>query len=272
MKSFTGLLCLLLSPSLLAHAKEPKVAPNRVRVTDAAAWEPRDSCGELAYRGQLWILGGWFNSLEAPPRDVWSSPDGATWTQVTASAPFQHSDLAMTVTFDDKMWIMGGWYNGRLPGHSASNTVWNSTDGVQWEQVTDHAAWSPRISAGLVEFQGKMWILGGTENYYVGDRSSLKNDVWCSADGREWTLVTEHAPWSPRAYHAAMALDGKLWVYGGGNYVPEYQAVNDVWCSEDGANWTQVTASAPWPPRIWFSGVVSASGCGFSAAGRTTHR
>lgn len=33
-------------------------------------------------------------------------------------------------------------------------------------------------------------------------------------------------------------------------------ANNDVWCSKDGVNWSQVTDSADWEPRIWFSSVV----------------
>ena len=93
-----------------------------------------------------------------------------------------------------------------------------------------------------------MWILGGTENYYFGDDKSLKNDVWSSADGKEWTQETANAPWSPRAYHAAVVHDGKIWVLGGGNYVPKYQALNDVWCSADGVHWEQVTDHAPVAP------------------------
>ena len=57
---------------------------------------------------------------------------------------------------------------------------------------------------------------GGTENYYFGDDKSLKNDVWSSADGKEWKLETAKAPWSPRAYHAAVVHAGKLWVSGAG--------------------------------------------------------
>ena len=33
-------------------------------------------------------------------------------------------------------------------------------------------------------------MLGGTENYYFGDEKSLKNDVWSSADGKEWKQET----------------------------------------------------------------------------------
>ena len=227
-----------------------------VKVTDDAGWQPRDSQGEVVYDGKLWIFGGGFQSFAPPPRDVWSSADGKTWTLVEENAPWFQSDLPMSVTFDSKMWMMGGWYKGRLPGHCASNEVWSSTDGKKWEQATFNAGWSPRLAAGLVEFKGKMWILGGTENYYFGDESSLKNDVWSSADGKEWTLVTEQAGWKPRAYHVALAYDDKLWVLGGGNYTPEYFVYNDVWCSEDGENWTEVTGAAAWSPRIWFSGAV----------------
>jgi hypothetical protein len=238
----------------LAAAQEK--APDWVKVVDKAGWQPRDSQGELVYKDRLWIFGGWFQSFEAPPRDVWSSPDGKAWTQATKEAPWKHSDLPMTLVHDDKMWVMGGWYNGRLKGHSASNEVWSSTDGARWEQVTKDAGWTPRIAAGAVTFKGKMWVLGGTENYYFGDKTSLKNDVWCSADGKEWTRVTANAGWSPRAYHQAVVHAGKMWVFGGGNYVPEYHAVNDVWCSEDGATWTEVTAKADWSPRLWFSAVT----------------
>jgi hypothetical protein len=154
------------------------------------------------------------------------------------------------------MWLMGGWYNGRLPGHGASAEVWSSSDGRKWERVTDRAGWSPRLAAGAVAFKGRLWILGGTEDYYFGDDASLKNDVWSSADGKEWRREVANAPWTPRAYHAAIVHDGKVWVLGGGNYVPHYQARNDVWSSADGVHWETVTEHAPWSPRIWFSAAV----------------
>ena len=44
--------------------------PDWVQVTEQAPWQPRDSQGEIVHNQQLWILGGWFQSYEAPPRDV----------------------------------------------------------------------------------------------------------------------------------------------------------------------------------------------------------
>jgi len=241
----------------VAVARAPeRPAPDWERVTGQAGWQPRDSQGEVVYDGRLWIFGGWFSSFEPPPRDVWSSADGRTWTRVAARAPWKHSDLPMTVVHDGRMWLMGGWFNGRLPGHAAGHEVWSSTDGHDWRQATAGAAWSPRLAAGLVSFRGRMWLLGGTENYYFGDATSLKNDVWSSADGTTWTLATADAGWSPRAYHQAVVLGDHIYVLGGGNYVPDYAAHHDVWRSADGVHWEQVTAAAAWQPRLWFSSVV----------------
>lgn len=235
---------------------EDRMAPDWVLEAKAAGWQARDSQGECVFRDRLWIMGGWFNSNEAPPRDVWSSTDGRSWSLVTKSAPWIHSDLPMSIVFKDQMWLMGGWYNGRLPGHSASNQVWSSTDGANWQLATGAASWSPRIAAGIVEFRNRIWILGGMENYYFGDDSNLKNDVWSSADGKEWKQMTASAGWSPRAYHQAIVLNEKIYVFGGGNYVPAYHAKNDVWSSSDGVNWTCETEAAPWHPRLWFSAAV----------------
>lgn len=221
-----------------------------------AGWQARDSQAEWVFKDQLWIGGGWFQSFEDPPRDVWSSSDGKGWKLIAKNAPWLHSDLAMSITFQDKMWIMGGWHKGRLPGHSPSHQVWSSADGAAWDQVTAAAQWSPRLAAGLVEHHGRLWVLGGIEDYYFGSEASLKNDVWSSADGKEWKQETAKAAWSPRAYHQAVVLNGKMYVLGGGNYVPTYQAKNDVWSSSDGVNWTCETESAPWAARLWFSAAI----------------
>ena len=195
------------------------------------------------------------DSFKEPPRDVWSSTDGILWNRATKQAPWKHSDFPMTAVFRDRMWVMGGWHGGRFPGASASNSVWSSTDGAEWKLETAAAEWSPRMSGGLLVFKDRLWVLAGVQKYYFGNDDDLKNDVWSSADGVRWERTTERAPWRPRAYIAPVELHGRMYVFGGGNYLPNYQAYNDVWSSADGVEWTQETAHAPWSPRIWFSAV-----------------
>ncbi|MBM4086886.1 MAG: hypothetical protein FJ272_19025, partial [Planctomycetes bacterium] len=84
-----------------------------VRVTERAAWKPRDSCGEMVFGGKMWLLGGWDSVYGAGLNDVWNSADGVNWTLVTPSAPWVHADIPTTLVFKDKMWIMGGWRGGR---------------------------------------------------------------------------------------------------------------------------------------------------------------
>ena len=248
----------------VASAKDS--APRWIKVTDHAGWRPRDSQGEVVFKDRMWILGGWFGNEVPCPRDVWSSCDGKNWELFQETAPWKHGDLPMTLVFKDDLWFMGGWYNGMLPGHSSSNEVWCSSDGIQWQQATPTAGWTPRLAAGAVVFKEKMWILGGIEDYKtwifgMGDNDEvntehLKNDVWCSADGETWELATRNAGWCPRAFHQAVVFEGRIWVLGGGTHGLKQQLLNDVWSSEDGVNWTRETQAAPWRPRLWFSSIV----------------
>ncbi|MDD8015518.1 MAG: galactose oxidase [Acidobacteriota bacterium] len=249
----------LLAGSLIFHAVSPELfsmetdRPNWVRAVEHAPWTPRDSCGEFVFRGKMWLVGGWVAMNGPGPRDVWSSSDGADWTRGVGEAPWTHADLSTSLVYDGKMWLMGGWCGGRDASASASNAVWFSEDGANWTCATKAAAWTARLGAGGVVFDGKMWILGGLERYFDGSPEALRNDVWFSTDGKTWTRAVEKAPWAPRAFHGAVVFDDKIWVMGGGNYRPEFTGYNDVWNSADGVNWTKVTEHAPWAGRIWFS-------------------
>jgi len=93
-----------------------------------------------------------------------------------------------------------------------------------------------------VVFDNKIWVLGGF------DGSNYLNDVWCSADGVNWTQATANAQWAARYGHTSVVLDNDIWVLGG----PQ----NDVWYSADGESWTKATDSAGWSARIWHASVV----------------
>jgi hypothetical protein len=229
---------------------DAREGPDWVLVNPVADWQPRDSQGEFVHRDQLWVLGGWFTPQTPNPRDVWRSPDGLQWTRVVEVAPWEHSDLSVALVHRDRMWFMGG---RKLPGADNSNKVWSSADGAEWVLETDNPGWCPRVSPSYAVFRDRMWVMGGTENFYEDNERTLKNDVWSSADGRAWRLETEHAAWPARTHAQAVVFDGKLWIMGGGRWCPDTVPLNDVWCSEDGVRWTQVTEAAPWDPRLWFS-------------------
>jgi hypothetical protein len=230
-----------------------KRGPDWVRVTEAAPWRARDSQGEFVHDGHLWILGGWVSAKAPNLLDVWKSSDGRDWVRTLEAGPWVQTDLPVSLEFQGKMWLMGG---RKVPGTECSNKVWSSADGVDWTLVTPDAGWSPRVAPAFAVFKDRMWVLGGTEDAYRNDDETMFNDVWSSADGKDWKREATNAGWSKRANGQAIAFDGKLWIMGGGARNPRAVPTNDVWCSEDGANWRQVTPAAPWKPRLWFSTVV----------------
>lgn len=183
-------------------------------------------------------------------------PPQYKWECVTLKADFAGRDGAGAVTFNGRMWLLGGWNPGdkeHFP-NICNSEVWSSVDGKTWTLETPRAPWEGRHTAGYVVHRGRMWVIGGDAN-----QRHYQNDVWSSADGVNWDLVTDNVPWGNRVLHHTVAFDGKIWVMGGQNlthFAPAAEEIfyNDVWCSEDGANWTRVTEHAPWSPRGMIGG------------------
>jgi len=178
------------------------------------------------------------------------------WEQITVTAPFAPRDGAGALTLDGKMWLLGGWNPGDKVNFPkiCNSEVWSSPDGLNWTEVNEQAPWEGRHTAGWVVHRDRLWVVGGDCNQH-----HYQNDVWNSSDGVTWTKVCDNVPWGDRALQFAYAFKGKVWVMGG-QTMPGFVAgpgeafYNDVWCSEDGANWTRVLEHAPWSPRGMSSG------------------
>ena len=199
---------------------------------EEAAFSPRDTAEPLVYDGRMWISNAFYHG-QVLTRDLWSSADGVNWTLVNDNTPYEgYSEM---VVYQGKMWAVKGG-------------VWSSTDGVEWTEVLAEAPFGIRKYGETVVFRDRMWQLGSGP------------DVWSSADGANWTCELEQAPYGDRAFGAVTVHDGKLWLAAGAldapndppeEGYPQFTTCNDVWCSEDGVNWTLVTEHAPWAPRMW---------------------
>jgi len=243
----------------------------------SAGWAPRyDHSGVALVDGSILVMGGFIGTSHGsggtsllPPKssvsrgfadgssisnDVWRSTDnGVTWTKMTASAGWSARSYQSTVVMPDgSIVLMGGAASSGL-----KNDVWRSTDeGATWTQVTASAGWSARSYPSSVVMPDGCIILAGGE-----DSTGVKNDVWRSTDnGATWTQVNANAGWAPRYGHSSVAMpDGSIVLMGGFDGL--VTDMNDVWRSTDeGATWTQVTASAGWTPRYGHSSVVMPDG------------
>ena len=224
-------------------------------------WTARYYHTSVVFNSKIWVMGG---GGSGPERfnDVWSSPDGETWTESTPpgsarkitsgnnknwwAARYHHT----SVVFDpdgrgERIWVMGG------EGDDRYNDVWSSTDGSSWTESTPPSNaskktagtgknwWGARRSHTSVVFQDKIWVIGGADV----DFDSL-NDVWSSPDGSNWTQVDAAADWKARYYHTSVVFprDGagkKIWVMGGRDDASN--KLNDVWSSDNGQTWGKGT-------------------------------
>jgi hypothetical protein len=229
-----------------------------------APWARRSAHATLVFNGKLWVMGGSWNFRN----DVWVSDDGINWTSVTQSAGWGGRRSHAAAAFNNRLWIFGGYFE--KPSDQSwllRRDVWSSVDGAAWQQESVGEGWSPRFAHGAVSFNGRMWVIGG----YFLDQSQqgeidANAEVWSSADGASWTLETV-APFIPRANHATVVFNNRIWVMGGLG-LPAWWALDDVWSSGDGVNWVQ-HAPAPWGEREALRATVF-NGRIFVVGGNTT--
>lgn len=213
-------------------------------------WEGRHTAGYVVYQDKMWIIGGDANQGHYQ-FDVWNSSDGKSWNHVNKGKPVPWGPrvLHYTLVYKNKIWVIGGQSLPQFGGGKEAfyRDVWNTTDGIHWEQVTPQEPFWPQrgMIGGNVVFKDRMWILGGGtyDTPKVRNRKYF-NDVWSSDDGVKWQSHATVTPWEPRQYHEIAAFDGRMWVlegYAKGNR-------NDVWHSDDGVNWYEL-ANTPWKPR-----------------------
>jgi len=116
--------------------------------------------------------------------------------------------------------------------------------------VTSEAQFSTRTEHSLIEFNDKLWVIGGYHASNGSVNGGLMNDVWSSFDGITWTKEVPNnssTSFTPRAKHATVVFQEKIWIIGGGSL--DSPALSDVWSSPDGTNWTKETDNAGFTGR-----------------------
>jgi len=109
---------------------------------------------------------------------IWSSPDGATWTSVNGSVASLTTRVAFAVL------DLGGilyWIGGQTATSSVNNDIWKSVDhGVTWVSIQAAAAFSARAGMAAWSFASKLWIAGGSTSV---NGAAVQSDVYSSTDG-----------------------------------------------------------------------------------------
>jgi hypothetical protein len=244
---------------------------------DALQWPNRAYHEAVTLGNYMYIMGGQnFEEANCPPgapppcftsvffNDVWRSTDGANWQEMKGLSPnedeshWQARAGLSAVSFNGMLWVMGG-SQGDDPsiggsGRTLYNDVWYSTDGSEWNEATaeidktdPEIIWEPRAGAVALVKGDWLYILGGERAFLPGGPGSPDpyfNDVWRTQDGTNWEEVTGEtgAGWSPRPGHGCAVLDDHFVCMGGFGFTGN---PSDVWVSENGDVWEQVSDS-PW--------------------------
>ena len=208
-------------------------------------WLPRSQFQVVEYKDRLYAMGGNNGSRQ---NDVWSSADGKNWVP-EGNAAWSARQGHQVVVYNDRMYLLGG------NDGSTSNDVWSSADGSSWS-FEGNANWPGRFAHQAVSHQGRLYVLGGMGagsdvwSWAVGEENWTRetpngwlardnfqavsydgllyvmggfdssgtyyDDVWSSADGKEWMEVTVGAVWSARQQHQAVVFPPPLVMWGVG--------------------------------------------------------
>lgn len=173
----------------------------------------------VAFRDRLWCIGGAFSPQE--PVGVWSSADGAHWTESVSDAPLPPVAAHAAVVHDGSIYVIGGWDPTTA---RARQEVWRSGDGVRWEKIAYTPPYGPIVSHAALDFDGYIWVLGGLNGaidpYYINGFADRKTRaIWYSKDGVSWQAMDpsaqvaaagQDAPFRTRQ-PAAAVFHGALW-------------------------------------------------------------
>jgi hypothetical protein len=214
------------------------------QVTAAAPFAPRESFGCVVYNNKIWVIGGdntggvgVAGDTGCSLGDVWSSPDGINWT-LAGNFPDPRTGAACVV-FNGAIWVIGG--GNSYPDPSAGtgeysvftmNDTWSSTDGVNWTQQTENAAFSGRVYPMVQVFNNQIWMLGGAGASYfpLVPATGVDDDVWVSGDGINWTQTYPTLPFAARFGGESFVFKNSFWALGGCEFVPGGAAYySDVW-------------------------------------------
>jgi hypothetical protein len=224
--------------------------------TNALNWElrasgdslPSDFIATAVFQDRLWLLGVRYLDIQdsignTAINEVWNSPDGVHWTEVSHTAAFPGRVNCGFAVHQGRLWVMGGelsWPTGRYD-------VWSSADGKTWTE-SKQSQQHPAYGGTAIGFNDNLFILGGGSFL----RGEYNTAILSSADGKKWTSTAADPTLLPRMAHTVTEHAGRLWIIAGSNNLEDAgipRLFNDVWSSQDGLTWTLTDAHAPFTAR-----------------------
>jgi len=176
--------------------------------------------------------------------DLYDTLSYQSWIADPSPIPFNGS----SIYFDSKAWIIGGLISTTYQAYTHYATASLPNPSTSWTSTA--ASWSGRTNPAVVEFDSKLWVIGG-EN-----ASGTLSDCWYSSNGTSWTQATSDIGTPTEGF--AYVYDSKMWIIGtstNGGYA-------DIRYSSDGATWTQASTTTTTPEynSLGYAGMAEYNG------------
>ena len=157
-------------------------------------------------------------------------------------------------SFKGKMYIQGGynatfgmWQMGRRYAATENGTAWEVIAPTGAEEGLDPDV-ARRAANAFFEFNGKLWCLGGYENFL--DVNMMRNTIWSSEDGLTWKQEAEF-PVDAEGNQVegltgiydmtVVPADGVVYIFGGATLTEAGGSVsNKIYKSTDCLVWEEV--------------------------------
>ena len=241
--------------------------------TAANWWTARSGHTSVVFKGKIWVMGGVEDRKDL--NDVWSSVDGANWTESTPPNDTDGNTVAKSTSGNNKNWwaarelhtsvvfpLKGNakkiWVLGGI-GNSRYADVWSSADGASWVEESAqvgarNVGWGGRYrhSHASAVFKDKIWVIGGPGS------EDTAISVWSSTNGKAWTKSTARLPNDVNS-HITVEYDDRLWSLGGGvNQKKSFWSIAPpatVWIAENTLpSYISYTQAVVFKNRIWLLG------------------
>lgn len=170
---------------------------------------------------------------------VWHSANGIAWE---SDASFGSERRGHSVTeFNGDLFLIGGADND----DNELEEVWVSNDGVFWTLGSDILPFGGISFHNTITYNNQLYVI--TDNYEDGDGTQMMA-IYRSDDGFNWDLIATDV-FPVRTASETVVFNNKIYLIGGTN---DTNFLNDIWTTEDGITWTQVTPIGPFVDPIVF--------------------
>lgn len=174
------------------------------RLTEHAGWSARVNAFWVSFNGLIFSYGGassgtsGTDSMGDEQREIWSSPDGITWT-FRGLLPFYFTHGGSRVIRGGGLLFNGeivleqrGMLVGAPPGSNHFNTIWSSADGVNFTLRA-----SSNISTGnpITQAENALGYSSGSFMYWPYDGGATYFSR--SSNFTTWALVSAFPSFSP---------------------------------------------------------------------------